>query len=339
MGRGGDRGRGARERAPGARRQEGRRLRDPRADEPRVGALRLRARARRRRRRGDLREQRGEGLRVHPRPLRVGRRARRGRGAAREDRRLPRAQPEARARADVRRPRRPAGSRPRLRPRESGRARARRRIGEPRRRLHLHLHVGYDRPAEGLHDPAPQLLRDGRRRRRDRRLHDGGRHDAPLPAARAQLRPVDAPAGALRRVHARVPRRSAARRRGAQGSPADVVPERAARVREGPHGGGREVRRRDRREAEDRRLGARRRRKASERRAAGKALGPVLGAQHRLADKLVYSKVKAQLGGNFRHRDLGRRAALEGDRRVLPLARRAHSRGVRADRVHDRGDA
>ena len=41
-------------------------------------------------------------------------------------------------------------------------------------------------------------------------------------------------------------------------------------------------------------------RKASERRSAGKALGPVLGAQHRLADKLVYSKVKAQLGGNFR---------------------------------------
>jgi long-chain acyl-CoA synthetase len=41
-------------------------------------------------------------------------------------------------------------------------------------------------------------------------------------------------------------------------------------------------------------------RKASERRAAGKPLGPVLGAQHRLADRLVYSKVKANLGGNFR---------------------------------------
>ena len=27
----------------------------------------------------------------------------------------------------------------------------------------LHLHVGDDRPAEGLHDPPPQLLRDGRR--------------------------------------------------------------------------------------------------------------------------------------------------------------------------------
>ena len=41
-------------------------------------------------------------------------------------------------------------------------------------------------------------------------------------------------------------------------------------------------------------------RKASARRAAGKPLGPVLGAQHRLADRLVYSKVKANLGGKFR---------------------------------------
>ncbi|HET9675750.1 MAG TPA: long-chain fatty acid--CoA ligase [Gaiellaceae bacterium] len=41
-------------------------------------------------------------------------------------------------------------------------------------------------------------------------------------------------------------------------------------------------------------------RKASKCRAAGKPLGPVLGAQHRVADRLVYSKVKANLGGNFR---------------------------------------
>jgi long-chain acyl-CoA synthetase len=41
-------------------------------------------------------------------------------------------------------------------------------------------------------------------------------------------------------------------------------------------------------------------RRASERRAAGKPLGPVLGLQHRLADRLVYSKVKANLGGRFR---------------------------------------
>jgi long-chain acyl-CoA synthetase len=41
-------------------------------------------------------------------------------------------------------------------------------------------------------------------------------------------------------------------------------------------------------------------RKASKRRAEGKPLGPVLAAQHRLADKLVYSKVKEQLGGRMR---------------------------------------
>ncbi len=41
-------------------------------------------------------------------------------------------------------------------------------------------------------------------------------------------------------------------------------------------------------------------RRASERRAAGKPLGPMLAARHRLADRLVYSKVKEQLGGRFR---------------------------------------
>jgi long-chain acyl-CoA synthetase len=41
-------------------------------------------------------------------------------------------------------------------------------------------------------------------------------------------------------------------------------------------------------------------RKASQRRAAGKPLGPILGLQHRLADRLVYSKVKDQLGGRLR---------------------------------------
>jgi long-chain acyl-CoA synthetase len=40
--------------------------------------------------------------------------------------------------------------------------------------------------------------------------------------------------------------------------------------------------------------------RASEQRAEGKPLGPVLAAKHRLADRLVYSKVKEQLGGRFR---------------------------------------
>jgi long-chain acyl-CoA synthetase len=38
----------------------------------------------------------------------------------------------------------------------------------------------------------------------------------------------------------------------------------------------------------------------SRRRQHGRPLGPVLAAQHRLADRLVYSKVKSNLGGRFR---------------------------------------
>ena len=58
-------------------------------------------------------------------------------------------------------------------------------------------------------------------------------------------------------------------------------------------------------------------------------------AQHRLADRLVYSKVKERLGGRLRAAHLGRRAARAGDRRVLPRARHPHPRGLRPDRVHD----
>ena len=57
------------------------------------------------------------------------------------------------------------------------------------------LHVGDDGPTEGLHDPASQLLRDGRGDRPPPRLRPRERPDAALPPARAQLRPPDAPAG------------------------------------------------------------------------------------------------------------------------------------------------
>ena len=50
---------------------------------------------------------------------------------------------------------------------QSERARRARRLDRRGRPLHVHLHVGDDRPAEGLHDPAPQLLRDGAEGRRD----------------------------------------------------------------------------------------------------------------------------------------------------------------------------
>ena len=50
--------------------------------------------------------------------------------------------------------------------------------GRGGRSLHLHLHIRHDRAAEGVHDLAPQLLRDGRSRRRPAELHRPGRRDA-----------------------------------------------------------------------------------------------------------------------------------------------------------------
>ena len=61
------------------------------------------------------------------------------------------------------------------------------------------------------------------------------RPDAALPAARPQLRPADAPDRPVRRLHDRVPARSAADRGGAAAGAPDGVPERPARLREDPH--------------------------------------------------------------------------------------------------------
>ena len=251
LGRRRTRGGRDRERAPRPRRAQGRRVRDPRAHEPRVGALRLCARADRRGRGGDLREQLPPRLPLHPRALGGGRRPRRGRGAAREGRR-----PGPRPRDLVRGARRAARARPRVRsgaPRRARRSRSGRRRGGP---LHVHLHLGHDRAAEGLHDPAPQLLRDDGLRRARRGLRRLGRHDAALPAARAQLRAADAPARRARGLHARVLPGPAPGRRGAARRPADAAAERAAPLREGAHGRARRVREGARTEEAAARLGA-----------------------------------------------------------------------------------
>ena len=143
----------------------------------------------------------------------------------------------ARARDLVRRARRAARARPRLRRGAADGARRARRLDRRGRPLHLHLHVGNDRPAEGLHDPPPQLLRDGAEGRRDGGPPDRARRrDAPLPPARAQLRAPAAPLGGVHRLHDRVPARSAARGDRAAARAADALPERAARLREDPHG-------------------------------------------------------------------------------------------------------
>ena len=216
-----------------------------------MGPVRLRARPHRRCRSARLHEQLSKGHGVRHPPLRGDRRAMRGRRAARQASRS-----RASARADVRRSGRPTGpwSRPCRATRECGRGRY---GGRPRRRpLHLHLHVRYDGTAEGLHDHAPQLLRDGGQGAADRRLHGERGHDAPVPPARAQLRPSHAPAQPARRVHARLLPRPVRHRGSAPGGTTDGVPERAARLREDPHGSHGQVRRGDGRQAQAHRLGA-----------------------------------------------------------------------------------
>ena len=154
----------------------------------------------------------------------------------------------------------------------------------------------------------------------------------------AQLRTADAPLRAVRRLRDRVPPGPPrGRARDARGAPVDP-PERAARVREGAHGGLVGVRRGDRRAPAAGRLGARRRtarERASRRRQAAAARARPAAQAGRPA------RLREGEGAPRRpaaDADLGRRAAREGDRRVLRRARHPDPRGVRPDGVHDGGD-
>ena len=80
--------------------------------------------------------------------------------------------------------------RERGRGRDESRVEAALRGRHARRRVPLHLHVGHDRPAEGLPALARQLPRDHRRRDQGQRAR-GRRLRLPLPAARARLRDPD----------------------------------------------------------------------------------------------------------------------------------------------------
>ncbi len=306
-----------------ARRREGRFLRDPRADPARVGAPRLRARPDRSRRGADLSVQhRDRGL-LHPRALERRRLPGRRRRAARQDRgRAPR------ARLHARDTRRASCARPRARVGSPGRPGRGARPDRRRRPVHVHLHVRHDRPAQGLHDPQPELLRDGRKDRPDRELLPPERRHAPLPAARTQLRAAHAPAGRAPRLHDRVPARPAPHRRGDAGGEADGPPDRAARAGEGAHRGHRELRGRNRRQAPTDRLGARRGQAGEPSAAAARARPEVPGA--RTPDRRPARLLEGQgaPGRAAPRRDLGGRATREGDRRVLPHAR--HPRSSRA---------
>ena len=142
---------------------KGRVVRAARPDEPRVGALRLRARAVGAVGAPIYSSSSERDVQYVLEHSQARRRPRRERRAARR-RSATRCSPTSSrtpgstscARAVVR-------TRPRIRTR----CRASRldRRGRP---VHVHLHVGDDRAAEGLHDPAPQLLRDGAEGRRDR---------------------------------------------------------------------------------------------------------------------------------------------------------------------------
>ena len=63
-----------------------------------------------------------------------------------------------------------------------------------------------------------------------------------------------------------------------------------------------------------------------------------LALQHRIADRLVYSKVKARLGGRLRIGVSGGAPLAKEIIEFFARARHPHPRGLRPDRVHDRRD-
>ena len=142
----------------------------------------------------DLPDELARGVRVGRGQLRVRRGHLRGRRAGREDRRGPRPPAEpAHDRRD-----RPRGRHGRRRSRSTRSARAgrgrdaaeleaARRRRHARGHVHDHLHVGDDRPAEGLRPLPRQLPRDARHVR-DARRPARPRGDLPLPPPRPRLR-------------------------------------------------------------------------------------------------------------------------------------------------------
>ena len=211
-------------------------------------------------------------------------------------------------------------------------------LGHPRRHLHLHLHVGHHRAAQGLRDLPRQLPRDaghgprGQRARR-RRAH------LPLPAARPLLRAAD-PARQLRpRRHARLLGARPAEDRPQPGrGEADLLPVGPPHLREDLHGRHRQRREGRRPQEGDLQLGGRRRQE-----------GPRARAR-RQVDRLAAAqavRVRRQAGAvedprpvrrqpeAGRHR---RRADQPRDPALLRRRRRARRRGLGDDRDLDRGD-
>ena len=168
---------------------------------------------------------------------------------------------------------------------------------------------------------------------------DAGRRDAALPPARPQLRAADAPHRPVRRLHDRVPPGSARGRARAARGAADRSCRacRASTRRSTP----RSRRRSTRRPACD--AGSSTGRSpsdgaASALRAQGTPLPRGLALQHRLADRLVFAKMRERLGGRLRTPISGGAPLAQEIARVLRRDRHPDPRGLRPDRVHDGGD-
>ena len=215
--------------------------------------------------------------------------------------------------------------------RERGRiARARRDRGAHRRRpargpVHDHLHVGDDRPAQGLRADPRQLSLGHAHVRGDQR-HRVGRGRLPLPAAGALLRTADpAPGRRPGRADRLLERRPAAGRPGPDGDQAGVPPVGAADLREDLH-----ARHVQQRSGEDQGGDAARAQgPAHARGGAGRAAaaGGGLREGRRRAVRQRPQPVRRQPQAG----DVGRRADLDRDPRVLLRLRRARARGLRDD--------
>ena len=205
--------------------------------------------------------------------------------------------------------------------------------------LHLHLHVGHDRPAEGLRDLARQLPGDARHGQRDQRDRRGRPH-LPLPPPRPLLRPAD-PVRQLRPRHddrllgARPAEDHAQHGRTA----ADLLPLGAAHLREDLH---------DRDQRDGKRGRPQKRRSSTGRsgsakrcaRSNGRASKPGFLLQAPIQVRRQESALQNprpvrrqdQAGGLRRGADQPRHPAL------LRRRRRARARGLGDDRDLDRGD-
>ena len=209
--------------------------------------------------------------------------------------------------------------------------------GPARRHRDDHLHLGHDRPAEGLRADPRQLhgaRREHRRAPRRRRQREG-RLDPAVPAAGARLRAVHR--GAVRPV--RRPHRPHRRHQEPAGRPRHVPARRSSSRCRGSS--------RRSTTPPSRRPTPRARARSSRRPPAPPSTGAAPGTtggparccalKHALFDKLVYTKLRAALGGKVQYAVSGGAPLGRPARPLLPRHRPHRARGLRPDRDHGTG--